>query len=170
MREKKLSTSLAQYYSELIRENINNDLPYLLPSALTKLLSFNPSIALQLIPLFPPTGNKEKDMSLVSLYKSAPIESMEHIKVLCANGSREIVAYAIKELSQSSLISYDVLVGLILLNPDPKALLSQSNRIAFKDDEIHIPTLVTLLNPVNIAESISSMITKNMPDRIEKEV
>ena len=169
-RETELSEALSTFYAQKIEELSQNDPPYLLPSALSKFLTFDRQQAIPLIRLFPPTGDVEKDVTLVKLYTQDTEASLEQIKEVVAHGNRAVAALVLNKICQANLLSTEGIASLMLQLPDPLELLSTPYSIEDKGTTYTISPLIETIDAIAIAEAMADQITQTQPDRIDKEI
>ena len=165
-RETVFSRPLCQLILAKVKELVENDPPFVLPDVVTKLLEFDRANAVQLIPLFAPTGDAAKDLALANLYIHAPEEAMEHIHKILADGDRGVAAHVLNSLIDSESVSKPELLNLLLVLPDPSNVLTNE----FTVGDVTVTPVITKLDPLEIVHEIADKVTKTQPDAIDKEI
>ena len=169
-RETVFSRPLCQFLLAKVREYVENDPQFVLPDVVARLLDFDRANAVQLIPLFSPTGDASKDATLANLYIHAPEEALEHIRKLLAEGARGVAAYVIDQLIEERAVSKEEMLDLLLVLPDPGVVLTQEFTIRLKGESVVVEPLIQKLDPLDMVQEISTKVTKTQPDAIDKEI
>ncbi|KAI5535406.1 sperm protein CH-like domain-containing protein [Trichomonas vaginalis G3] len=169
-RETELSKPLAEFYAQKIEGYSKNDPQCLLPQALTKLINFDRQAGIPLIPLFPPTGDQDKDVQLVGLYTKATEEALPQIKEIITGANRSVAALVLSTIAKDKSLTTEQMASLLLLLPDPMELLSTPYSIESFGQTYNVDPLIQSISTVDIAESMANQINQSQPDRIDKEI
>jgi hypothetical protein len=164
--ETTFSRPLSQFILSKVRELSTHDHSNVLPDILTRLLNFDRSGTVQLIPLFAPTGDPQRDLKLASLYIHTPDESTDHIKFILQQGDRGIAAFILEHLIENENVARTTIIDLILLLPDPQNILTNE----FTVGGIVVSPLIEKVKPLETAQLLVARVTHLQPDTLDKEI
>lgn len=169
-RETVFSRPLCQFLLAKVKEYVANDPPFVLPDVVARLLEFDRANAVQLIPLFAPTGDATRDAALANLYIHAPEEALEHIKKVLAEGDRGVAAYLLDKVLEENAVSKEEMIDLLLVLPDPGVVLKQEFVVVVKGTDVSVGPLLDKLDALEMVQEIAAKVSKTQPDAIDKEI
>lgn len=167
-KETQFSKVLCQYCLQKVSEFQNNDPFYVLPDVVDRLLEFDRSGAIQMISLFKPTNDPEKDIILSNLYIHAVPECMNEIKGMLQQGDHAIVAHIIDDICNKQTLSKEDLVSLLLSLPNANVVLTNEFTVVYKGETIVISPIIKKLNSYELVGIICQTIVDTSPEELSQ--